>query len=167
MRNKILLILLLLVSMVLLTILVPGGPIETRDFSHISPDILGGFNVFLTSLGMISLVLIYFVWKGYRWAYMVSLLCGLSYFLVYTLDLGRIFPVSPTPMPKTLLIIEVIGTVLSIPLMYSSYLYFKSNSKFEAGDSVIPLYFKILLVVLILVGIGIVIFATNAAMKAK
>ena len=54
---------LLVVSSFLLAILVPGGPIETRSFSHISPLILGSFNTFLTLLGMLSLPLAYFVFN--------------------------------------------------------------------------------------------------------
>ncbi len=45
---------LLLLSAIMLTSLVPGGPIETRDFSHISPLVLGSFNVFLTTLSITS-----------------------------------------------------------------------------------------------------------------
>lgn len=47
--------LLLIVSAVNLTLMVPGGFIESRDFSHISSITLGAFNVFLTTLGMVSL----------------------------------------------------------------------------------------------------------------
>ena len=35
---------LLVLSSVLLSVLVPGGPIETLSFSHINPIILGSFN---------------------------------------------------------------------------------------------------------------------------
>ena len=57
---------LLFISFGLLSILVPGGPIETRSFSHIDPLILGGFNPFLTSLAMISVFLIYFILKDLK-----------------------------------------------------------------------------------------------------
>ncbi len=156
--------LLLVTSMVLLTILVPGGPIETRDFSHINPLILGGFNIFLTSTGIISLLIIYFILKKHKWADFVSFLCGLSYFLVYVLDLGKIFPVSPTAMPKTLYLIEIIGSILSLPLMFLSIkLFLKSNT-----DDIINNRSKLFLpivIIMILLGIGIVIFATKSAMR--
>lgn len=86
---------LLVLSTVLLGILVPGGPIEKRRFSHISPLVLGTFNTFLTVLGLVSLGLTYFSLKGNRWAFFAAAICGISYFLVYALDLGKIFPVSP------------------------------------------------------------------------
>jgi len=108
---------LLVVSSVSLSVLVPGGPIETRSFSHIHPMILGSFNTFLTALSLFSLVLVYFVWKQRHWAFAASAACGLSYFLTYGLDLARLFPVSPDPMPAALLSIEVWGILLSLPLM--------------------------------------------------
>jgi hypothetical protein len=83
---------LLFSSSLLLSILVPGGPVETRHFYHIDPLILGAFNLFLTCLGMISLLLIYFVLRNMKWAYFLSAICGLSYLFVYILDLTTIFP---------------------------------------------------------------------------
>ena len=111
---------LLVLSAVLLGILVPGGPIETRSFSHISPLILGAFNTFLTVLGIGSLALAYFAVKGKRWAILAAAFCGISYFLVYALDLGMIFPVSPDKMPPALFAIEVAGLLVSFPLTFLS-----------------------------------------------
>ncbi|MEM1281190.1 MAG: hypothetical protein AAGG53_14495, partial [Cyanobacteria bacterium P01_H01_bin.152] len=106
----------LAVSAVALSSLVPGGPIETRSFAHIHPILLGSFNTFLTTLSILSLLLVYFVLQSQRWALGAAAVCGLSYFLVYGLDLAQVFPVSPDVMPATLLNIEVLGTVLSVPL---------------------------------------------------
>lgn len=150
--------------MILLSVLVPGGPIETRDFSHINPSILGAFNIFLTSIGIVSLSIILFVLKNKKWALLLSVICGISYFAIYLLDLGKIFPVSPIPMPLTLLIIEIIGTIVSIPLTYlSAVMYFKNKNEFESKVK-LPKYFVPLIFLLLIIGIGIVIFATNAAM---
>ena len=112
---------LLLLSAVSLTSLVPGGPIETRDFSHISPLVLGSFNIFLTTLSLTSFLLLYFVWQRQRWAFVASGIWGIGYFLVYVLDLARWFPVSPDAMPPALFAIEVFGTILSIPLAVLSF----------------------------------------------
>ncbi|TWT81349.1 hypothetical protein CA13_28010 [Planctomycetes bacterium CA13] len=46
----------LLLSFALLASLVPGGPIQFGDFSHFKPAVLASFNVFLTSLGIASVV---------------------------------------------------------------------------------------------------------------
>jgi hypothetical protein len=66
-----------------LSLLVPGGPIETRRFGHINLLTLGAFNTFLTTLGLGSLLLIYFVLKSERWAMLAAAVCGLSYLGVY------------------------------------------------------------------------------------
>lgn len=109
---------LLLTSSIALMTLVPGGPIETRDFSHISFIVLTLFNLFLTVLGLGSLIQAYFVSRGNEWSIRNSVFTGGSYLLVYGLDLLSIFPVSPSPMPTLLLLIELIGIALALPILY-------------------------------------------------
>jgi hypothetical protein len=162
----------LVLSAVLLGVLVPGGPIETRSFSHIHPLILGTFNAFLTSLGLLSLLLVYFIIKGKRWAFVASALCGVSYFLVYVLDLGKIFPVSPDPMPQALLIIEILGTVVSLPLIFLPVRIMRQigddrNSDRNNGAEAIysNKNYAIPIILLILIAVGIITFATISAMK--
>ncbi len=158
---------LLIVSAVNLALMVPGGFIESRDFSHISPIILGGFNIFLTLLGMVSLFLVYFIGKKQKWALKTAFICGLSYFIVYTIDLAEIFPKTPTVMPLLLLVLEILGTILSIPLMYYSTLKVTiANSKNEEKTEPNK-YIYWLIALAILLGIGIIIFATKSAMTAK
>lgn len=159
---------LLALSSVLLTSLVPGGLIETRSFAHINPLILGGFNTFLTSLSLLSLLLTYFVWQRQRWAYVVSAIAGLSYFLVYVLDLGRLFPVSPDAMPPALFVIEVVGTIVSLPLMLVSAQGLRLSRE-QSGAPVGSNSFArtkqaAIAVTITLLGIGIITFATRSAM---
>ncbi len=157
---------LLVVSAVMLGVLVPGGPIETRDFSHISPLVLGTFNSFLTSLGMGSLALAYFAFKQRRSALWASAFCGISYLAVYLLDLGRIFPVSPDAMPRALWVIEVLGSVVSVPLVILSVVSARNANQAQVTATRMlraPNIFFILLAAL--VAIGIIWFATNAAMR--
>ena len=73
------LISLLLLSGILLSLLVPGGPIEHRDFSQINPAILLGFNIFLTLLGLGSFILTLYIWKEKLLAMKLSLIAALSY----------------------------------------------------------------------------------------
>jgi len=159
---------LLFISFVLLSVLVPGGPIETRSFSHIDPLVLGAFNTFLTSLAILSILLIYFVLKNMKWAYIVSMVCGVSYFLVYALDLGAIFPVSPDSMLQALFIIEILGTIASMPLVYFSIQgILKDTNASDRQSTQGSLYSKRLIsIVLVFVdaGIGIIVFATKSAM---
>ncbi|OIM97909.1 hypothetical protein BFR57_09270 [Idiomarina sp. MD25a] len=151
--------------MVLLGVLIPGGPIENRDFSHIPPLKLGAFNVFLTILGIASFALVYFSIEGSTFSFIVAAICGVSYFLVYALDLGKIFPVSPTRMPRALFWIEIVGLILSIPLTLLSlvYVFISKGSGHATGvqsDTMI-----MALIAIMALGIGVVIFATKAAMR--
>lgn len=172
--NKYLIAGLLVLSSVSLSVLIPGGAIETRSFSHINSLILGLFNTFLTSLGIISILLVYFVLKQKHWSFIISAVCGLSYFLVYGLDLAGIFPVSPDTMPTALLSIEIWGIVLSLPLMLiagksslqSSELSRESLS-YNHESIAIPLvtgrHFAYA-VAIVLLAISIITFATRSAM---
>lgn len=155
---------LLIISTVLLGVLVPGGPIEKRSFSHIAPFILGAFNSFLTILGLGSLILAILVFLKYRWALYAASLSGISYFLVYALDLGKIFPVSPDKMPRALFIIEVIGLMFSIPLAALSFIS-AHNLQSSNIDFVISGDIIVLITLFTFFGIGIIIFATRSAMK--
>ncbi len=155
----------------LLTSLVPGGLIETRSFAHINPLILGSFNTFLTTLSLASLLLVYFAWQEYRWAFFASFIAGLSYFLVYVLDLAHLFPVSPDAMPTALLVIEILGTTVSLPLMITSGLGMQHSSKQlnQSNNSqlVSDLARKkqtFIVIGITLIGIGIITFATRSAM---
>lgn len=165
--------------MVLLFSLVPGGGIENRDFSHIPVAILGAFNIFLTSLGIVSLLLLHFIWQRQAWAYLLAAFCGLGYFVVYLLDLAKIFPVSPTAMSSTLLSIEVIGCALALPLMVLATRAVINKDKQEAAHEAtrgvmqemaqegraLPRWLLYTGLALFVVGIVIVIFATRAAMR--
>ena len=157
---------LLVVSAVMLGVLVPGGPIETRDFSHISPWVLGSFNLFLTSLGMGSIALAYFAFKQRRSALWAAAFCGVSYLAVYLLDLGHIFPISPDAMPHTLWVIEVLGSVVAVPLVILSVVSARNASQAHvtaARRLRAPNVYFIFLAAL--VAIVIIWFATNAAMR--
>ena len=158
--------LLLIISAINLTLMIPGGFIESRDFSHISSIILGIFNVFLTTLGMVSLFLVYFIYKKQKWAVWTAFIAGLSYFIVYTIDLAKIFPKSPTQMPLTLFYLEILGTIIAIPVMYYSV---KKLKQFENSNNKLLLNKSIYWLIAIagLIGFGIIIFATKSAMTGK
>jgi len=154
---------LLILSCGLLGVLVPGGSIETRNFSHINPFILACFNTFLTLLVMTSILIVYYLLREINWAYIVAAICGLSYFVVYALDLAKIFPVSPVPMPQTLLIIEVIGLIVSLPIMFLSIkeLSFADSLHEQETKKSIP---RILFILLSITSLAIIIFATKSTM---
>jgi len=155
---------LLILSCGLLGVLIPGGPIETRNFSHIPPVILGAFNTFLTLLGIASIMIIF---KHKAWAFLASLVCGVSYFLVYVLDLWGIFPVSSDPMPNALYIIELLGLIVSIPLMIFSVqgMICRTTNNQDLKNELYSKKYIFVVLLLILIGVGIIIFATKSAMR--
>ena len=56
--------LLLALSAINLALMIPGGFVETRDFSAYPASVLAAFNIFLTVLGLGSLVLAWLTWRG-------------------------------------------------------------------------------------------------------
>lgn len=149
----------------LLATLIPGGPIENRDFSHINPSILAAFNVFLTSLDLGTLVLMMFTARGHAWALMSAFYVAIAYYGVYAIDLAQVFPKSPTPMSPALAGVEVLGMTASIPLMiYSRYVVFNEIAK---PVDRLPKSVKVIGVSAVLIaGIAITWFATDAAMHS-
>ena len=157
---------LLLLSCVLLGTLVPGGLVETRDFSHINPFVLVGFNAFLTLLVMASILIVYYLMQDIKWAYIFAAICGLAYFVVYGLDLAELFPVSPVLMPQTLFVIEVVGLIVSLPLIFLSANKLLASNSSQQQRITQPyshgfVYFALFLAI---VSLGIIIFATKSAM---
>lgn len=108
---------LLTVSSLLLFSLVPGGPVEHRDFSRLDAGVLLAFNLFLTLLGIGSLLLAFGVLRRSRLAHGAAMLAGIAYFTVYALDLIGLFPQSPTAMTTALYLIEIAGLAVAIPLV--------------------------------------------------
>ncbi|QKF77764.1 hypothetical protein [Arcobacter defluvii] len=156
----------LIVLSVLLTILVPGGPIETRDFSHYSETILTLFNIFLTSLGLLSFVVAFLIVKKKKHSIILSTIIALLYIFIYLIDLFEIFPTSPMSMSSSLFFIEIFSTILGIILIFLCSKY--NNLEIDNSENITIIkfsFYKILTLVLILLfAIGIVIFATKSAM---
>ncbi|MBZ0274759.1 MAG: hypothetical protein K8I60_01360 [Anaerolineae bacterium] len=101
--------------------LVPGGPIENRDFSGIGSSAFNGFNVFLISLGVSGFVAAYFVWRGSRRVYWATILISWLYIVVVALDLGKVFPVSPDQTGFLLGLIMIIDAILALNVVLFSH----------------------------------------------
>lgn len=109
---------LLFVNMTLLTLLVPGGPIENRDFSSMPRPAFIGFNVFLVSLGVGSIaVALWMMISGSGLAVSVALVLGGLYAMVYFIDLGGLFPKSVTPMSPVLMGCEILNANAAVFLV--------------------------------------------------
>ncbi|MCF2947568.1 hypothetical protein L0668_05570 [Paraglaciecola aquimarina] len=158
----------LILNALLLISLIPGGPIENRDFSHIPAIYLIAFNGVLTALGMSSLLVAPLASQNYTVVAKVSKIIALAYLAVYVLDLFAIFPQTPSPMPWPLLCIELLGCLAAGLLYIEGCCYEKrimamsATKKKTLFKSLSPL--SILLMVL--VANGIVIFSTYSAIHS-
>ncbi|MDD2436055.1 MAG: hypothetical protein PHG27_05695 [Massilibacteroides sp.] len=100
---------LLVWEVLLLAPMVPGKLIDTRDFSALPRWQFNGFNFFLTSLSLISLIVAGFAIAGNTWVFWPSLVLSLLFILVFAFDLLGIFPVVEDKLPVQLLILESIS----------------------------------------------------------
>lgn len=151
---------LLFLSAVNLALMIPGGLVETRSFPGYGVATLGAFNVFLTVLGLGSLVLAYRVFRSQHAGAMPAL-AGVAYVAVYGLDLARIFPVSAVPMPATLATMEGIGAVLGLATIAAAVRLAFVQRGNVADRSGLP---RGLLIAMGVAALAIVIFATLSAM---
>jgi len=152
--------LLLLLSGLTLSSLVPGGPIENRDFSHLSPALLLAFNVFLTGLGLGSFLLIPGVLRRSQQAGKAAFYCGIAYLLVYAADLLGWFPPTQSRMSASLLAVEITGLVLAL-LLCACALYRRGARR---GKTAVPGMDPLLVLLLLMAAVTIIAFATWSAM---
>lgn len=159
---EILVLALLVASAVNLALMVPGGFVEMRDFSAYSPVVLGALNLFLTLLGLGSLALAWFVFRSLG-GHALSAAAGAGYMLVHGLDLGRVFPVSPDPMSRLLAGLEWLGAILGAGLFATGLWAWWTG---VGHPSAVPAGIALpALIVGALALVGIVVFATRAAMR--
>ncbi|MEQ7049959.1 hypothetical protein ABN764_04790 [Paenibacillaceae sp. P-4] len=101
-------------NVMLLAILVPGGPIENRDFSKLKGIVFWGFNLFLILLGITSFIACYLLLISHANAIFITKIIAVLYFIVYIIDLAGRFPKSPTKMSKPLMLFEVINASMAV-----------------------------------------------------
>lgn len=101
--------------------LAPGGPIENRDFSHLTPTAYWGFNAFLIILGLTGFIFVYFIWRGRRGGYRAAIVIGWLYIAVVALDLGKVFPVSPDPTGFGLGTVMILDAILAFNVVLFSH----------------------------------------------
>jgi uncharacterized membrane-anchored protein len=89
-----------------------------------------------------------------------------AYFLVYASDLTGIFPVLPDNMPHLLRMIEVAGVIISMLIFsFSIQPALKPDNTVHSETGTLKLENKRLIFLIVLAAVGIVIFATRAAMR--
>ena len=105
---------LLLLLVITFITLVPGGPVETRDFNALGGAIFWEFNVVLILLGILAITSGITLLRGKVWAAKTAIICGWGYIFVVMLDLGHVFPITPDPIPVLLGLIEILDAILAI-----------------------------------------------------
>ncbi len=150
----------------MLSSLIPGGPIENRDFGHLGVTAVLSFNLFLAGLILASSVAVVLTWKRSHFGGGLAFLCSVGFAGVYLLDLLEIFPTSPTAMSAALYYVEAIGLIAAGLLMAAS-----QSVRVSKGDAGMPdaqtrsFSLSLPLVLIILsVSLGIVVFATSSAL---
>ncbi|MCB0103770.1 MAG: hypothetical protein H6635_06040 [Anaerolineales bacterium] len=112
---------LLLALLVSFISLVPGGPVENRDFSHLPALVFWGFNAFLIALGLTGFITTYFVWKNRPWAFWSAILIGWLYIVVVASDLGKVFPTSPDQTGFALGLIMIFDAIFAFNIILFSH----------------------------------------------
>jgi len=105
---------LLLVLVASFVTLVPGGPIETRDFSGLGGGVFWGFNAFLIALALLAVGSAVAMLRGSVAAGWGAIVAAWGYVFVVLLDLGHVFPTSPDPIPLMLGVVEILDFVLAL-----------------------------------------------------
>ncbi|WP_457646454.1 hypothetical protein [Profundibacter sp.] len=104
---------LLLLLVITFITLVPGGPVETRDFSGLGGPVFWGFNVFLVLLGVGAIASGIGLLRDSKAAAIGGIIAGWGYIFVVLLDLGHVFPATPDPIPLLLGLIEILDAMLA------------------------------------------------------
>lgn len=159
---EIIIAILLIVSAINLTLMVPGGFVEVRDFSAYPAVVLGLFNTFLTLLGLSSFIFAYLIFK-HNSNFWIPAFLGICYGIVYIIDLAKIFPKSPKTMSTLLKRLEQLGTIFAI-LLTAMSLWQAFTKAHQYSNSNIAWS---VLILLFIVAISIITFATRAAIHNK
>ncbi len=108
---------LMLVLVASFVTLVPGGPIETRDFSGLGGTVFWGFNAFLIALALLAVGSAVAMLRGSATASWGAIVAAWGYIFVVLLDLGHVFPTSPDPIPLMLGLVEILDFILAFYIL--------------------------------------------------
>lgn len=97
-----------------------------RALSDYSPMVMTLFNVFLITLGLLSIWQLFAGIDGHAMRGKILLLLAVEYFVVYVAGITNIFPHSAEPMGQMLFMAEIFGAVLAVLLFVSASGYIKS-----------------------------------------
>ena len=104
-----------------------------RALPDYSPMVMTLFNVFLITLGVLSIWQLFSGLDGQAMRGKILLLLAAEYFVVYVADIANIFPRSAEPIGQMLFAVEIIGAVLAVLLFVSAGWYVKTVSAPNSG----------------------------------
>lgn len=116
----------LTLSVINLCFMIFSNLVGMRAFPDYSPMIMTLFNVFLMTLGLLSVWQLFTGIDGHAMRGKILLLLAVEFFVVYAADITNIFPRSTEPMGQTLFAVEVFGAVLAVLLFVSAGWYVKA-----------------------------------------
>ena len=103
---------------ILMTLMLPGGPVEIRNFSAYSTTTLTLYKLFLSALVTGTLLTIALCSKQYQGAGAGSIISGICYLSVHAVGLLAIFLFSPNPATAILLTLELVACIAAISLIF-------------------------------------------------
>ena len=122
----------LTLSVINLCFVIFSNLVGMRALPDYSPMVMTLFNVFLITLGLLSIWQLFAGIDGHAMRGKILLLLAVEYFVVYVAGITNIFPHSAEPMGQTLFAVEVFGAVLAVLLFASAGWYIKSEHTHDA-----------------------------------
>lgn len=125
-KARIAVLAILTLSVINLCFMIFSNLVGMRAFPDYSPMVMTLFNVFLMTLGLLSVWQLFTGIDGYAMRGKILLLLAVEYFVVYAADIANIFPRSVEPMLQTLFVLEICGAALAVLLFVSAGWYMKA-----------------------------------------
>ena len=127
-KARIAVLAILTLSVINLCFMIFSNLVGMRAFPDYSPMVMTLFNVFLITLGLLSVWQLFTGIDGHAMRGKILLLPAVEYFAVYAADIANIFPRSAEPMGQTLFMLEIFGAALAVLLFVSAGWYMKAVS---------------------------------------
>lgn len=99
-----------------------------RALPDYSPMVMTLFNVFLITLGLLSIWQLFAGIDGHAMRGKILLLLAVEFFVVYVAGITNIFPRSVAPMGQMLFTAEIFGAVLAVLLFVSASWYMMKSA---------------------------------------
>ncbi|OLF35126.1 hypothetical protein BTW00_10170 [Psychrobacter sp. C 20.9] len=131
-KARIAVLAILTLSVINLCFMIFSNLVGMRAFPDYSPMVMTLFNVFLMTLGLLSIWQLFTGIDGHAMRGKILLLLAVEFFAVYAADIANIFPRSAEPIGQMLFAVEIFGAVLAVLLFVSAGWYMKSAPTYNA-----------------------------------